>query len=53
MQQKAKKFLEDGPAPTPQGRWQGEIHTYIGRTSVELDFKQTGSVYARVAGAPG
>lgn len=25
LQQKAAKFLEEGPAPTPQGRWQGEI----------------------------
>jgi hypothetical protein len=27
LQQKAKKFLDEGPAPTPQGRWQGEIDT--------------------------
>lgn len=27
LQQNAKKFLDEGPAPTPQGRWQGEINT--------------------------
>lgn len=27
LQQKARKFLDEGPAPTPQGRWQGEIAT--------------------------
>ena len=27
LQQNAKKFLDEGPAPTPQGRWQGEIDT--------------------------
>ena len=40
LQQKAKKFLDEGPAPTPAGRWQAEIDTLQGYLD---DVRATGS----------
>jgi CubicO group peptidase (beta-lactamase class C family) len=34
------------------GEWQGQVHTYRGEMPVELQFKENGSVFARVGAAP-
>lgn len=34
------------------GRWEGWIHTYRGRTAVVLDFRENGSVFARMGTGP-
>jgi len=36
------------PQPGIVGRWKGAVHAYTGPTPVELEFKENGSVFARV-----
>lgn len=40
------------PQPELVGRWQGAVETYAGETPLEIDFKDNGSVFARVGSAP-
>lgn len=40
------------PQPELVGRWQGSARTYSGDIPVELDFKENGSVFARIGSNP-
>lgn len=40
------------PQPEWVGRWQGRVRTYSGDIPVELEFKQNGSVFARIGSNP-